>query len=82
MATPINVQISFESLVDAIASLNLEEKHQLREILEQQIFEAEEQDYADDPETLAELQAVQAEYEAGEYSTLNDYLTQRSKLTS
>jgi hypothetical protein len=42
MAEIVSIQIPFSSLVEAIASLNLEDKHKLQEILEDQIFEAEE----------------------------------------
>lgn len=79
MTTIVKVQISFESLLEAIASLDLEEKRQLQEMIEQQIFEAEEALYRDDSETQTEIQIVRAEYEAGEYLTLEDYLAQRSK---
>jgi hypothetical protein len=51
-----------EALVEVISSLNLEEKRQLQEIIEQQIFEAEEALYEDDAETQAEIQAVRTEY--------------------
>jgi hypothetical protein len=40
--TMIRLQITFESLIEAIASLSLEEKHQLLEILEEQVLSAEE----------------------------------------
>ncbi len=45
------------------------------ELLEQQIFEAEETDYEEDPQTVAEIKAIQAEYEAGEYVTFAQYLS-------
>jgi hypothetical protein len=54
MAEIVSIQISFESLVEAIGSLNLEDKHKLQEILEDQIFEAE-AEMENDPEVLAEL---------------------------
>ncbi|MEB3233374.1 MAG: hypothetical protein VKJ64_20365 [Leptolyngbyaceae bacterium] len=72
MATTVNLQISLETLVQAIHSLDLSAKHQLLEILEQQIFEAEEAEYGDDEQNQAEIAAVQAEYDRGEYVTLID----------
>jgi len=48
---------------------------QLLEILEQQIFEAEEDSYQDDEETLAELKQVRNEYQSGYYVTLEQYLS-------
>jgi hypothetical protein len=82
MAATVKVQISFESLVEAIESLDLPEQRQILEILEQKVFEAEEELYEDDAETIAEIQAVRAEYEAGEYQTLEDYLASRAQPSS
>ena len=74
MTTTINLKIPFESLSEVINSLDLAQKQQLLEILEQQIFEEEEASYQDDDETLAELQKVRAEYQSGDYVTLEQYL--------
>lgn len=74
---PAIVKLSIEALAEAISSLDLEEKRQLQEMLEQSIFEDEEAAYEDDPETLAEIQAVRDEYAAGEYLTYDEYLAQR-----
>ena len=64
MTTTINLKIPFESLSEVINSLDLSQKQQLLEILEQQIFEEEEASYQDDDETLAEMQKVRAEYQS------------------
>ena len=64
MTTTINLKIPFESLSEVINSLDLSQKQQLLEILEQQIFEEEEASYQDDDETLAELQKVRDEYQS------------------
>lgn len=69
--TTINLEIPFELLANAIDDLDLSQKQQLLERLEQQIFEAEELAYDDSPETLAELQAVRREHEARNYVFLN-----------
>ncbi len=55
MSTTINLKITFESLTEAIKSLDLTQKQQLLEILEQQIFQAEEASYQDDEETPSSL---------------------------
>lgn len=73
----VKLQLSLEAFAEAISSLNLEEKRQLQEIIEQQIFEAEEALYSDDVETQAEIQAVRAEYAVGEYATMDEYLAKR-----
>ena len=64
MTSTINLKIPFESLSEVINYLDLSQKQQLLEILEQQIFEEEEASYQDDEETLAELQKVRAEYQS------------------
>jgi predicted CopG family antitoxin len=64
MTTTINLKISFESLSEVINSLDLSQKQQLLEILEQQIFEEEEASYQDDDQTLAELQKIRDEYQS------------------
>lgn len=79
---PAIVKLSIEALAEAISSLDLEEKRQLQEILEQKIFEDEEAEYEDDPETLAELQAVRDEFAAGEYVTYDEYMAQRKSKAS
>ena len=72
MPATVKLQLSLESLVEAIASLDLEEKRQLLQTLEQQVFEAEEEQYEEDAETAAEIQSVRLEYQAGDYKTLEE----------
>ena len=73
MIETVSLKITIESLTDAISSLDLKQKHRLLDILEQKIFEEEEALYEDDAETLAEIASTKAEYEAGEYVTLDEY---------
>ena len=82
MPAIVKLQLSLEALAEVISSLNLEEKRQLQEIIEQQIFEAEEALYEDDAETQAEIQAVRTEYAMDEYTTINEYLAKRSNQAS
>ncbi|MGB5593406.1 MAG: hypothetical protein WBM32_24425 [Crocosphaera sp.] len=82
MVTTINLKISLETLTEAICSLDLEQKRQLLEILEQKIFEEEEEIYEEDAETIAEIKTVRDEYEAGNYLTLDEYLTQNTESSS
>ena len=74
MPAIVKLQLSLETLAEAISSLDLTEKRQLQELIEQQIFEDEEALYEDDAETRAEIQAIRAEYRDGESMTLNVYL--------
>ncbi|MBW4595880.1 MAG: hypothetical protein KME46_24010 [Brasilonema angustatum HA4187-MV1] len=82
MPAIVKLQLSLEALAEVISSLNLEEKRQLQEIIEQQIFETEEALYEDDAETQAEIQAVRAEYAVGEYTTMDEFLAKRSNQAS
>lgn len=82
MPAIVKLQLSLEALAEAISSLDLEEKRQLQEIIEQQIFEAEEALYEDDVETQSEIQAVRAEYAVGESMTMDEYLANRSNQAS
>lgn len=77
--TAIKVQISFESLIEAIESLDLEDKLKLREILDDQIFEAEEDQMENDPAVLAEVETARKEYQTGDYQTLEEYIASRTQ---
>ncbi|MGI8500274.1 MAG: hypothetical protein ACR2LR_03935 [Hassallia sp.] len=79
MPAIVKLQLSLETLAEAISSLDLTEKRQLQELIEQQIFEAEEALYEDDAETQAEIQAVRTEYRDGESLTIDEYLANRSE---
>lgn len=74
MATTIKIELSFDNLIEAISLLNFEEKSQLKDIIEQQIFEAEEKKYQDNLETKTELELVRNEYKQGKYLTLDEFL--------
>jgi hypothetical protein len=79
MPAIVKLQLSLETLAEAISSLDLTEKRQLQELIEQQIFAAEEALYEDDEETQREMQAVRAEYKNGEFMTLDQYVANRSE---
>jgi hypothetical protein len=49
----VRLQIPFESLVNAIASLGLEEKRKLWQILDEQIAEAEDNDLEENATALS-----------------------------
>jgi hypothetical protein len=70
----LKVNISFQSLLEAIPSLGISEKHKLWELLEAELFPDDE----DSPEDIAEIQAARADYKAGDYTTFDQYLAQRS----
>lgn len=81
MTTTIQVDISFDSLITAIKSLDLSQKHQLLEILEDQIFEGE-VELEENPKILAEIEDARQAYQRGDYQTIQDYIaTQLDKTT-
>ncbi len=79
MTTTVDSSNSVESLVQAISILPLADKQKLLDILEQQIFEAEEDSYEEDEETRAEINAVKADYEAGDYDIYDVYVENRQQ---
>lgn len=78
MTTTVNLQISLESLIQAVSTPEFNAKKQLLDVIEQQIFEAEEEMYQEDPDTMAEIEAVQAECENGELTTVDDFIQRQS----
>jgi hypothetical protein len=50
MPATVRLKLSLETLIEVISSLDLEEKQQLQGIIEQQIFEAEEDAMEQDPQ--------------------------------
>lgn len=75
----VNLTIPFTSLAGAIAGLSLEDKRRLLELLEQQIAEAEEDLWEQDPIVQAEIQEARVAYQAGDYVTLDEYTAQQKK---
>ena len=70
----VKIDISFQSLLKAVSSLEIAEKHQLLELLEAELFPDDE----DSPEDLAEIQAARADYKAGDYTTFDRYMAKRA----
>jgi hypothetical protein len=70
----VKVDISFQSLLEAISSLGIAEKHRLWELLEAELFPNDE----DSPEDIAEIQAARADYKAGDYTTFDQYIAKRA----
>jgi hypothetical protein len=70
----LKVDISFQSLLEAIASLETAEKHQLLEFLEDELFPDDE----DSPADIAEIQAARNDYQSGDYTTFDRYMAQRA----
>jgi hypothetical protein len=75
--TTVNLSIPFEVLIKTIKSLDLQQQQQLLEILEEQLFEAEEE-WENSPEIIAEVEEAKKAYQAGDYLTLEDFVSSQS----
>ena len=78
----VKMQVSLESLIEAIATLDLGVKRKLMEIIEDQIFESEEESMENDPEVLAEVEEARKAYQIGVYQTIQEYITNQSEQAS
>lgn len=77
----IQLQIPFDSLVNAIAALAIEDKIQLFQLLETELAQLEEDSLEEDPIVLAEIQESRTAYQAGDYQTLDQYMVSRKNKT-
>ncbi len=80
MATDVvQISITFDALIEAVGKLTLADKQRLLDTLEQQVAEAEEAAWEQDPAARAEMQASRDELAAGDYVTLDDYLDEQRR---
>jgi hypothetical protein len=73
----VRLLIPFESLVDSVARLSLRDKLRLWELLDEQIAQAEEEAWEQDPTVQAEIREARAAYQAGDYVTIDEYIARR-----
>ncbi|MCL1466287.1 hypothetical protein [Argonema galeatum] len=76
--TTVKFSVPFESLIEAITSLDLEKKRQILEILEDLLFEAEEESIEQEPQVIAEIEAARKAYQMGDYQTIQGYIASQS----
>ncbi len=79
MMTTVKFNVPFESLIEAITFLDLEKKHQLLEILEDQLFEAEENSIEQEAQVIDEIEEAKKAYRKGDYQTIQEYIAGQSK---
>ena len=79
MSAIVNLQISLDTLIQVVSSLDLQTKQQLLDIIEQQVFAAEEANYQDSTKTQAEIAAVQLEYQQGDFVTIDEFIEGTAK---
>ena len=73
----VRLLIPFESLVDSVSALSLRDKLRLWELLDEQIAQAEEEAWEQDPTVQAEIREARAAYQAGDYVTIDEYIARR-----
>jgi hypothetical protein len=73
----VRLLIPFELLVDSVAELSLRDKFRLWELLDEQIAQAEEEAWEQDPTVQAEIRKARAAYQAGDYVTIDEYVARR-----
>jgi hypothetical protein len=71
----VRIKIPMESLLESISKLNLKEKLRLWGLLEQQIAQADEDRLDQDPKIRAAIQAAREDYRAGDYLTVDEYIS-------
>ncbi len=75
----VKLQITFESLLNAISSLGLEEKRKLWQLLQEEIVQAEEDLLEEYLNVQAEIQEARYAYQSGDYLAIEQYLAKQSK---
>ena len=68
------VAVTFETLLASISKLGQSDKHKLWEYLDVELFDDDDEL---DEESIAAIQASYADYEAGDYLTIQEYRAQR-----
>jgi hypothetical protein len=66
----VQVMIPFQVLVDFVSGLNLKDKHRLWELLDEELAQAEETLWEQNPTFQAEIQEARTAYQAGDYVTI------------
>ena len=68
----VRLLIPFESLADSVTELSLKDKLRLWELLDEQIAQAEEETWEQDPTVQAEIREARAAYQAGDHVTIGE----------
>jgi hypothetical protein len=82
VSNPNHSSAVLDKLIKEIESLELEDQRKLLEILEERIFEAEEDLLENQPDVMAEVEASYKAYEAGDFKTIDEYMLQQSEASA
>ena len=75
----VKLVIPFEALANAVKALSWENKLRLWELLEDQMAQAEEEQWEQDPAVQAEIQEARAAYRSGDYVTIDEYIARQNE---
>jgi hypothetical protein len=70
----VTITPSLETLLGAIAALDVSEKHQLWQYLDSELFEDDDEL---DEQAIADIEVAYADYATGDYLTIQAYRAQR-----
>lgn len=73
----VRESVSFDKLIASISTLSTEEKIQLWKVLDEQLAQIEEKMLEQSPTVLAEIREARADYEVGDYLSIDDYIAQQ-----
>ena len=75
----VKMSIPFESLLESISKLKLQDKLRLWKSLNEQLAQIEEESYEANPTIQSEIREARIAYQAGDYVTLDEYISTQSK---
>jgi hypothetical protein len=79
MQATVKLLVPFDSLLESVADLSMEEKRQLLLVLEEQIAQTEEEAWEQSRTFRAEIQEARSAYEVGDSMTIDEYIKRQSK---
>lgn len=72
----VHLMIPFQVIVEFIEGLSLKDKRRLWALLDEEIAQAEEAAWEQDPAFQAEIQEARTAYQTGDYVTIDEYMSQ------
>lgn len=75
----VQLKIPFSTLISLMDQLELEDMLKLRELLDEKLFEYEDELMLANPRIMAEIREARAEYEAGDYMTLQELMAELNR---
>jgi hypothetical protein len=77
----VKLSIPFTSLIAAISELDPQDKHRLLEMLEEELADIEQTAWEQNPALQVELQQARAEFDAGDFVSIETYIDQAGEKT-